>query len=367
MKATSQQLLTAAAVVAAASRSNALKSSVRGGARSDAANPPEEVTSLPKRRILQQRERRAEDEDSGSPYWWLSKKASEKDIVYKSENEASDEGSSASNGKDSFSVFTIDIDNNPDTSDLPYRAPSKKPTPHPTPEPTVTVTESSTLENTVQLAPPHDNTSFTPPQDVVSYTPPQDMVVFSDLLDNAAYHYPIWTDTFKGCASSSIVPAAYNSFPDEYIFPSVESCCETWFDSEDCSADGMIIMSSSEETLDEYMFRMNGPEAYSGGGDTSEDYSSNDGPRPSPTPPTPSEPTYTEEDVTGPPISSTVTLPPIASVSGTPSYAPTGEGSVNVFPDITGSNETATVPPVTSPPVNIPVATSPPVNIATPP
>jgi hypothetical protein len=328
-----------------------------------------------------QPQRRAQDK---TEYWWLSKTSSEKDVVYKPADEAGNEGESANNGKDSFSVFTIDIDNNPDTSELPYRAPSREPTPHPTPVPTETITLISTTESTVQLAPPVDavDVQLAPPQnpespiapqDIVHYNPPQDIidiVGYAEQLDGTAYHFPIWTDTFKGCTSSATVPGAYISFADEYIFSSIDSCCKEWFNSEDCSGDGMIIMSSSEENLDEYMFRMNGPEAYSGGGSSSEDYSSND----NPPPPTPSE------LVTGPPISTTVTLPPIGFGSGTPTYHPTSEDSAVV--DITG-NETGvipvTYPPIgsgsgsTSPPVvssSIPPvssgSTSPPVSVLTP-
>lgn len=152
--------------------------------------------------------------------------------------------------------------------------------------------------------------------------------------------FPIWTDTFKGCTSSATVPGAYISFADEYIFSSNDACCKEWFDSEDCSGDG--------ET--------NGPEAYSGGGDSSEDYSSNDNP-PAPTP------SDTEEFVTGPPISTTVTLPPIVgSSSGTPTYHPTSGAS---FPDITVTGNETEVLPITYPPVSS-GSTSPPVGVSSP-
>jgi hypothetical protein len=369
MKVKSSQLVAAAAVL---SMADALKSSVRGGANSDTVDKFATGSSLPKRRFLhhdngqqaQQHERRAQDQSS---YWWLSKTSSEKDVVYKPAEEAG-EGDSASNGKDSFAVFTIDIDNNPDTSDLPYRAPSREPTPHPTPVPTETITIVSTTESTVQLAPPVDavEVQLAPPQisdgsiapqDIVNYNPPQDIidiVGYAEKLDVTAYHFPIWSDTFKGCTSSATVPGAYISFADEYIFSSNDACCKEWFDSEDCSGDGMIIMSSSEENLDQYMFRMNGPEAYSGGGDSSEDYSSNDN-RPAPTP------SDTEEFVTGPPISTTVTLPPIGS--GTPTYHPASGMS---FPDITVTGNETEVLPITYPPISS-GSTDPPVGGSTDP
>lgn len=207
MKAISSQLVAAAAVL---SMADALKSSVRGGANSDAVDKFAMGNSLPKRRFLhhdngrqaQQHERRAQDQ---SAYWWLSKTSSEKDVAYKPADEAGGEGDSASNGKDSFSVFTIDIDNNPDTSDLPYSAPSREPTPHPTPVPTETITIISTTESTVQLAPPVDavEVQLAPPQNsggsiapqdnIVNYNPPRDIidiVGYAEQLDGTAYHFP---------------------------------------------------------------------------------------------------------------------------------------------------------------------------------
>ena len=68
---------------------------------------------------------RAHMQEETSTYWWLSKQSSEKNVVYNSNNE--DEGAIiASNGKDSVSVFIIEVDNNPDTSDLPYQTPNEE-------------------------------------------------------------------------------------------------------------------------------------------------------------------------------------------------------------------------------------------------
>lgn len=272
MRATSLNHLTTTAVLAAAATSgNAIKPAFRGRLNSevDAVLSSE----APPRRVLhsdntnQQREQkeRRQEEQGASSYWWLNKQSSEKDIVYKSEELGQGADSSASNGRDSFSVFTISIDNNPDTSGLPYRAPSKKPTEKPTPAPTETITEITTLESIVQLVSPPDV---------------PDMTSYTKQLDDT-YYYPIWTNTFKGCTSSSSAPEIYNAFADEYLFASLTACCLAWFDSEDCSAgDSLVAMSTfgESENLDEYMFRMNGAEAYSDGGDSSEDFGSQDGP-----------------------------------------------------------------------------------------
>ena len=306
------RLLAATAVIEHVVNSNALKSSIRGDIRPDA--DVELASRLSERRTLhpdyQHMNHEGRRQEETSPYWWLGKQSSEKDIVYKS-NKAEQGTTRANNGKDSFSVFTIDIDNNPDTSDLPYRAPSKKPTDKPTSAPTT-------------------NSPSSPPTETVTIqrVSPQNIVSYSAQRDINTYYFPVWIDTFKGCVSSPSVPPVYKSFPDEYLFSSITSCCQSWFDSDDCSdSDGIALMTSTEEEYDEYMFRMNGVQAYSGGGDSSsKDFSSNDGPRPSPVPPSTPE-----------------TPPPVAEVSGTPTYTPTGD-KVTVFPNITSPELPASTP-----------------------
>ena len=303
-------LLATTVVLSSTVDSSALRSSVRGGTFLHLDEVQDHT---------EQHERRQEEQ--GATYWWLNKKSSEKDIVYKAS-----EGESESNDKDSFSIFTIAVDNNPDTSDLPYTAPSKTPTPKPTSSPTETNAIPSPSETAiVQLAPPLDLQSHT------------------KQLDGGTYHYPIWTDLFKGCTSSSSAPEVYNSFSDEYLFPSAILCCQTWFESDDCSTGSdMIVKSSAEQNLDEWMFKMNGIEAYSGGGDSSKDYSSQDGPAPTP-----------------------VSIPDIPSVeavvTGAPTYKPTDEGEeVDGFPDISVVTSPPVATIVTSPPVAT-ISTSPPV------
>ena len=358
MKSNSQHLLATAAFVAIG-RSAALKSSVRGGANSDNA----ELTSrdLPRRSLhqavtSQQNERQALD---ATQYWWLGKRSSEKDVVYipndeemqvVSSNVEEESAQTASGGKSSFSVFTIEVDNNPDTSGLPYRAPSKYPTARPTNAPVESGSPTVAIEQVLQFT---------------------EKLNASDR--GTAYHYPIWADTFKGCTSSSTVPNAYTSNPSEYLFSSEALCCDFWFDSQDCGSrvnrDGSMVMNYAGNsdnvdefgTMDEYMFRMNGIEAFSGGGATSEDSGSGDtgdedagteeaeDTTAAPSPTSPSEISY-------PPPTASVeaSTSPTAATSSTPTYAPTPfkrestEPEVNVtdVPDTGDSdNATASSPP----------------------
>ncbi len=79
----------------------------------------------------------------------------------------------------SFTVYSVNVDKTPDTSDLPYRQPTRTPTPKPTSSPT----------------------------DV-----------------EIKYYYPIWADNVKGCSSSGEPPSAVSS--DVVVL--VELLCECY-------------------------------------------------------------------------------------------------------------------------------------------
>eukprot|EP00956_Cyclotella_meneghiniana_P014025 scaffold20758_cov74-Cyclotella_meneghiniana.AAC.8 len=368
MKATTPKLLSAAVMLVAGVKSNA-KSSVRGGAPSDHHHVADDSSSsrmLPKRRALQKNERRQLDVSS---YWWLSKESSEKDIVYKPSAQQQQGGvtnsrtsGSTGNGMDSFAVFTIDVDNNPDTSELPYRAPTKLPTAKPTSTPTAlkpptsSPTETAVTDSPITL----NSVELVSPQEIAGRTKSLDE-------DSNYYYFPLWTDVYKGCVSSTTPPQVYSYFPDEYIFTSVSTCCTLWFGSEDCSSNknGMTektFMDGSNYNMDEYMFRSNGIEAYSGGGATTSRDDSNsrddeeDG-RPSPLVPPPS-PSVTD------------TLPPVTVVvSEEPTYKPTAfsdgdDLGVSIITPPPGSSPPPVSFQVTDPPVSAPqaVGTLPPVD-----
>lgn len=343
MKPTPRNLLSAAAVLVVAGVKSDAKSSFRGGSPSDrdVADPSSRVSP---RRALQKKERH---EQEMSSYWWLSKESSEKDIVYKTNVEQGGTSrTSGSNGVDSFSVFTIDVDNNPDTSELPYRAPTKIPTAKPTSSPT-TLTPTSSPTETITDS-PTSNVQLVSPQGIVGRT---------KSYDEGSYFFPLWTDVFKGCVSSSTTPQVYSYFPDEYIFSSVSTCCTVWFGSDDCSSsESMSERTFTEGNMDEYMFQSNGVEAYSGGGATSRDSSRDEpgGDRPSPLvpPPTPNVPD---------------TLPPVEDVvaSEEPTYKPTAsEDGDDLGVIIVSPTTSPPVSQVTDPPVATPqaVSTLPPVD-----
>jgi len=96
---------------------------------------------------------------------------------------------------DPLSVYSVQIDNGPDVSDLPHRQPSRPPTQPPTRLPTSPPTT---------LAP-------TEPSHV---------------------HYPLWSESFKGCAASTSPPIEYAAdaaVAAQYLFGTKEECCREWF------------------------------------------------------------------------------------------------------------------------------------------
>ena len=114
------------------------------------------------RRSLQQ-----QDED---PYWWHNSKSNEKDIIYvplTSSNNvnpdklqqmmAAQTSTGIQHGKSSLGVYSITSNNNPDTSDLPYRQPTKTPTPKPTKFPTVSPTVGPSQSPIITTEDHHNN------------------------------------------------------------------------------------------------------------------------------------------------------------------------------------------------------------------
>ncbi|KAL3779046.1 hypothetical protein HJC23_005986 [Cyclotella cryptica] len=334
MKTAARKFLATAAIVAI-SKSDASTSSVRGGGKSnrnsriDSAGSKHDggdaFNGLLSRRSLNHVSIRRNDETSQanqrqiqeepSSYWWLNKKSNEKDIAYKpNEDEAISTYSNSlfkthyekekEDGLNSFSVYTIAVDKNPDTSGLPYRSPSKKPTERPTSLPTEDITTDAP----------------TPHQKVEQYTK---KVVDAEKM----YFYPIWADTFKGCASSAVPPDAYLASPSEYIFTALSECCQFWFDS---AAECLSSRDRSKEdysvNMDEYMFQMNGAEAYSDGDATSEDVNASlDVPTPPPLPVVNTMPPAMASLFPTP--AGDVTFPPVGVTSPTPTYMPTlGDG-----------------------------------------
>jgi hypothetical protein len=207
-------------------------SSVRGGSNvnvnrvskpNHAAVVDTAASHMHKRRSLQ-----TTDTNDNEAYWWHERNSDEKDIVYMYDTPPVDESSTSSNNDSnmethssalhskesspanaldegtiayvplgngdtmmssysaqentadkSFTVYSVNVDKTPDTSDLPYRQPTRTPTPKPTSSPT----------------------------DV-----------------EIKYYYPIWADNVKGCSSSGEPPSAVSS--DVVVL--VELLCECY-------------------------------------------------------------------------------------------------------------------------------------------
>jgi len=190
--------------------------------------------------------------------------------------------SSNMHGKSSLSVYSITTSNNPDTSNLPYRQPTKTPTPKPTRLPSTSPTSSPTD---------------------MPVEPVMEQMMTSVELEGCIY-YPLWGNQFTGCTSSLTPPEVYTAATTntqdltsiEYLFTTKSECCNYWFinDYNDClelvlnlqMLNDMLIEDSTQEDESDM-------ESYSGKkSGTSNDY----GNSPPPPPPPPSPPTEEEEE-----------------------------------------------------------------------
>jgi len=336
-------------------------SSVRGGSNvnvnrvskpNHAAVVDTAASHMHKRRSLQ-----TTDTNDNEAYWWHERNSDEKDIVYMYDTPPVDESSTSSNNDSnmethssalhskesspanaldegtiayvplgngdtmmssysaqentadkSFTVYSVNVDKTPDTSDLPYRQPTRTPTPKPTSSPT----------------------------DV-----------------EIKYYYPIWADNVKGCSSSGEPPSAYFTGGGDYLFDSKQMCCEMWFNGDSIcmgtqiNEEDVLAMNTDETAMDQYMFEMNGPEAYSAGdgsGDAKPTAPSADtGPSPTPYP-------QSYSIITSPPFASTTGSPTMVNSTdenSTPSPS-ASDGTSTTFPPI---GITAPLTPLPTPPV----------------
>ncbi|KAL7461954.1 hypothetical protein ACHAXS_002360, partial [Conticribra weissflogii] len=112
-----------------------------------------------------------------------------------------------------MTVYSINVDNDPDVSDLPHKQPSRTPTLPPTRVPTAAPT----------LPPTH---------------PPTE----------PGFFFPLWTDVFKGCTEGASPPEEYtltSEMTESYLFGNKRDCCATWFGAEaevlqPCLDDGLF-------------------------------------------------------------------------------------------------------------------------------
>jgi len=328
----------AAAAVVCCNISNVESASVRGVAKrrreDNITHPQQQLDDYeePSNTLEQQEQRRS------LQHWWHGKKNDEKDIVYvnlgvpsnvntnqlqalhdkqndptnaidegdiaygntndmvqnsaTTEEEGNQGGSNGGeytsntnmHGKSSLSVYSITTSNNPDTSNLPYRQPTKTPTPKPTQLPSTSPTSS--------------------PTNMPVETIMEQMMTNVELEEGGIY-YPLWGNQFTGCTSSLNPPEVYTAATTntqdltsiQYLFNSKEQCCNYWFinDYNSClelvmniqMLNDMLIEDSTQEDESDM-------ESYSGKkSGTSNDYGN------PPPPPPPSPPVEEEEEEEG--------------------------------------------------------------------
>jgi len=178
-----------------------------------------------------------------------------------------------------MTVYSINIDNNPDVSDLPHKQPSRTPTLPPTRLPTSSPTRTPTHPPTQR-----------------------------------GFFFPLWTDVFKGCTEGGSPPEEYtltSEIMESYLFGNKNDCCATWFGADvlqECLDDGLFHGLESNGVMETYS--ENGDDSGGRGGTSHTDWSY-DEPQSPPPPPSPTE-------TPAAPTTASPTLPPVEEGGGGP-------------------------------------------------
>jgi len=329
----------AAAAVVCCNISSVESASVRGVAKRRRENNiitrPQELSEEPNNILdTQQQQRRS------LQHWWHGKKNDEKDIVYvnlgvpsnvntnqlqalhdkqddptnaidegdiaygdvntnemvqnsaiaeQGNDEVSSNGEGYQNnmhGKSSLSVYSITTSNNPDTSNLPYRQPTKTPTPKPTRLPTISPTSSPTDMPVVNV---------------------MEQMMTTVELEEGGIYYPLWGNQFTGCTSSLTPPEVYTAATTntqdltsiQYLFTTKSECCNYWFINDYNSCLELVLnmgmlndmLTDTQEDDESDMESYNGKKS-----GTSNDYGNPPPPPPPPSPPSPPTEEVEEEE-----------------------------------------------------------------------